>query len=317
MSESYRQGRRRSLFWPVVLIGAGVIILLDNLGVFPAGVSPWAVMARYWPLILILIGIDMLVARSDTALSRVVGALLALGLVGAVIVLALVAPPAAATHDRWTLPAGGVEVATVAIDFADYYGVIESLRTGGNLLEADFESIGGVSVDASGSGGRVAVTIAPGGGFAGDGWLNPARWFDSGGGYQWHIQLAEDVPFERLTLRMDDGEHAVDLARVRVAALELEADDARIDLRLPGTLETGDIRLDDGNLTVRLPERSSALGVQIRIDLGDGRVHNNVPNLERVRSSGNGGTWETASFDEADHKIRLAIGADDGTIWFE
>ena len=54
--------RYRSLFWPVVLIGVGVIWLLANLNVIPAG-GLW-ILARFWPLLLVWIGLDILLATA-------------------------------------------------------------------------------------------------------------------------------------------------------------------------------------------------------------------------------------------------------------
>ena len=48
----YRTGPR--LFWPIILIGVGVILLLNNLGVIMG--SPWEVIWRLWPVLLIALG---------------------------------------------------------------------------------------------------------------------------------------------------------------------------------------------------------------------------------------------------------------------
>ena len=49
----YRTGPR--LFWPIILIGVGVIFLLNNLGVITG--SPWEVIWRLWPVLLIALGL--------------------------------------------------------------------------------------------------------------------------------------------------------------------------------------------------------------------------------------------------------------------
>ncbi len=74
------RARYRSLFWPVILVGVGVIWLLSNLGyVTPANLSEiW----RLWPLLLIAAGLDMLLGRRLPLASALIG-LLVLGLVGA------------------------------------------------------------------------------------------------------------------------------------------------------------------------------------------------------------------------------------------
>jgi len=53
--------KRTSLFWPVVLIGAGVILLLRNLGVLQN--FDLQTLLRLWPLILVVIGLDLIFGR--------------------------------------------------------------------------------------------------------------------------------------------------------------------------------------------------------------------------------------------------------------
>jgi hypothetical protein len=48
--------RRHSIFWPLVLIAAGVFLFLNNLGQLPG--SAWDTFARLWPLLLIAGGLD-------------------------------------------------------------------------------------------------------------------------------------------------------------------------------------------------------------------------------------------------------------------
>ncbi len=53
--------RGPDLFWPIILIGAGVIFLLANLGIIPS--NPWPLIWNLWPVILIVIGLDILLGR--------------------------------------------------------------------------------------------------------------------------------------------------------------------------------------------------------------------------------------------------------------
>ncbi len=48
--------RRSSLFWPFILISAGVLFLLNNLGFIQGNV--WDNLIKLWPVILIVIGLD-------------------------------------------------------------------------------------------------------------------------------------------------------------------------------------------------------------------------------------------------------------------
>ena len=70
MSERRRRG---SLVGPLILIGLGVVFLLNNLGILSWSV--WEVIFRLWPILLVAIGLDLLVGRRST-----LGSLLALAL---------------------------------------------------------------------------------------------------------------------------------------------------------------------------------------------------------------------------------------------
>lgn len=52
---------RQGVFWPLLLIALGIVFLLSNLGVI-SGIS-WLAVASLWPLLLILIGLDIAFAR--------------------------------------------------------------------------------------------------------------------------------------------------------------------------------------------------------------------------------------------------------------
>ena len=54
----YRKG---SLVWPLILIGLGIIFLLNNLGALDWDV--WFLIVRLWPLLLIAVGLDVLLGR--------------------------------------------------------------------------------------------------------------------------------------------------------------------------------------------------------------------------------------------------------------
>ena len=314
-----RRGGPRSLFWPVVLISAGALFLLDNLGVLAPGVSAWDVMLRFWPLILILIGIDILFGRSTAAFGRLVGAGLALALVFGVMLLALAAPAAQRmSHERWTLPAEGVARATLTVNFADYGGRLTPLRDSTNLIEADVSARGGVRFEARTQVGQTDVTIAPERRTGALVFLDPATWFGARqAGGDWDIRLSEAVAFESVALEVDDGRHDFDMTRLRVRRLTIEGDDATIDVRLPDSLESGRITLDDGAATIRLPELPSHVGVQIVVELDDGTVSNERGDLSQVQAHGNGGTWQTANYGEAERRILLEVRADDARIRFE
>ena len=77
-------GRRRhgGVVGPVILIGAGIVILLANLGRLNGDV--WGTLFRLWPVLLIAVGLDILVGRRSSIASALI-ALLLLGVLAWVI----------------------------------------------------------------------------------------------------------------------------------------------------------------------------------------------------------------------------------------
>ena len=79
--------RKPSLIGPIIMIAIGVLFLLNNLGLLPWGV--WELVWHFWPLILILAGLDILIGWSRSgiaaAFALILGLLLILGCLLAVI----------------------------------------------------------------------------------------------------------------------------------------------------------------------------------------------------------------------------------------
>ncbi len=72
-----------SFFWPIIMMGAGVIWLLTTLNIIPTE-DLW-ILSRLWPVLLIVAGLDVLFARQLPW----VGALLALLVIAGVVILLL------------------------------------------------------------------------------------------------------------------------------------------------------------------------------------------------------------------------------------
>ena len=71
---------RPGFIGPIILIGVGVVLLLNNMNV--VGWEIWNVLLRLWPLILIAVGLDILIGRQSIWGSLIVGVLF-LGMVAA------------------------------------------------------------------------------------------------------------------------------------------------------------------------------------------------------------------------------------------
>ena len=121
-------GKYRSFFWPMILIGVGLVWLLGNLGVIPAFEPMW--LLRLWPLLLIAIGIDLLFARR----SQVVGAILGILVIGVVVAFLIMGPslnlPESSAVEQRSLavPLEGIRSAAVQLDLSVYPTTIRTLN---------------------------------------------------------------------------------------------------------------------------------------------------------------------------------------------
>jgi hypothetical protein len=146
-------GRYRSLLWPAVLIFAGIFALLVNTGTIP--VDRLYQLFDLWPLILIVIGLELIIRRSvrgpTGGVAGVLVAVLALG--GAVAyVVAGPNPTTSKTLDTFS-PMGTIAQASLEVDAGSANITVSGSNSVGNhLYEAHIEYTGPkpqVSLDSS------------------------------------------------------------------------------------------------------------------------------------------------------------------------
>ncbi len=81
---------RPGILGPLLLITAGLILLADNLGY--VSVSIWSVLWDYWPVVLILIGLDVIVSHTESRVHYILGVLAGLVIIAVVLSLVLSEP---------------------------------------------------------------------------------------------------------------------------------------------------------------------------------------------------------------------------------
>jgi hypothetical protein len=309
MDDSARiPGRRRSrdLFWPVLLIGVGVLMLLSNLEALPG--NYWAVIWRLWPLLLVAVGLVIMVGGRG-ALGSAFGALLALALVVTLAVAAVLVEndpavlggPTLQSH-RIEHPVNGVRQAGVRIDFRGGDGVVFASGQSPWLIEGEITTYAELLDEYSVSGDRARVNL---------GW----SFFQSGPALHdirrehWSLGLNRDVTYD-LELRGSSGSYNFDLRELDLRSLNIRAGSGMMTVALP---ERGGYQLDlkagSGSVLVEVHE-----GMAVRVDYDAGSGSLDAPELTRVSGDRRDGVFETPGFNQSGSFVIINLDGGSGTV---
>jgi len=302
--------RAPGLFWPIILVGLGVILLLSNLGRLPA--DPWPLIWRLWPVILIVIGLDILLGRRSVW-GGVFSAALALLVIGGVIALLYIAQnyPAWYHFDVPTFhtqhiahPLGDVRQADVRIDFPGGLGTLSALEDSSNLIEGDV-SYPGELVDlfsSSGSSARVQLDSRS------FGW--GLMWRETGS-RRWTLGLNPRAEYD-LTLDTGSGSYELDLRKLGLRSLALDSGSGHVALTLPDAEKAPRrLRLDTGSgaVDVRAPE-----GTALRVEYDGGSGALIAPGLHKVSGGRRDGIYESAGFSLGGQYIVIELDGGSGSV---
>lgn len=284
---------------PVLLIGIGIVFLLNNLGWLNWGV--WETLLRLWPVLLIAVGIQVLFGRGS-----ILGSLLAAGLLLAAFVGAILLaggggplPSEAVSGDRFSQPLNGATRAEVNLRFAVGRLRVGAAATGDQLAEG--------SVRAAGTWLRRDFRVENGTAF-----LDLRDEFDSGRFLRWSrgerfadVRFSAAIPM-RLRVETGAGESELDLSPLTLTDLQVRAGVGRTVITLParGQLQAS-VKGGVGETEIRIPA-----GVAVRLDLetGVGRVE--VPDSY----SRQGDIYISPGYETATNRVQLEVATGVGRI---
>jgi len=264
---------RGSLFGAFFLILAGALFLYSNLR--PEW-NPWPLISRYWPVLLILLGLGKLidVLRTQNAPPgapplRRAGEGLAIFVLFLLLVTVFFRghrgyASSRLLHETKTVEAQGASTVRVNLDMNA--GDLRITGGGDKLLDANFdydESDGRpeVSYDASGTEGRLHVSQSGGSHIIGR----------AGRDDTWALRLNNDLVRE-LRLEMGAGRGDLNLRGVQLTQLEVDMGAGELTTDLTGDWKhdvTVRIEGGAGRATVRLPKN---VGVRVRAAGGIGSI---------------------------------------------
>jgi hypothetical protein len=269
--------RRTSLFFPILLIALGLIFLYAE---WHPAFDPWPILAKYWPLILIFLGLgkiwdNMRLRQNPSAptYGPSVGSVIA----ALALVFVLAALMSRGRHfGRWR---GGTVYAMQHVERTVDRGLAKSVNatiqmnagdlnlSGGSthLLEGDFDyrSSSGtpkVEYSVSGTTGNLDISQEP-----------SDTHFNTTSDNHWTLHLANDIPIE-LKIEMGAGRGNLRLRDIDVKRLGLDMGAGQVDVDLTGDRKsdlTANLEGGVGEANIRLPRN---VGVIVNASGGLGTI---------------------------------------------
>jgi LiaF transmembrane domain len=156
--------RHRSLVWPAILILVGVLALLANTGMIPT--DRLYLLVDLWPLVLIVIGVEIIVRRrlSEPLAVSVGLAVVVVAVAGAAVYVAYSPNPEQTRTLDSVAPSGGIDSASLELDVGGATLRIASDATlGDHLYRAHIEYSGSApTVEFDARGGRLRISQSGG-----------------------------------------------------------------------------------------------------------------------------------------------------------
>ena len=202
-----RPHRAPSLVGPLILISIGVIFLLNNLGYLSWNI--WLAFFRLWPLLLIIIGLDILIGRRSMAGSIIVALIFLVILVAVLLyggTLPGVAGPTPA-GEPVSEPLQSASRAVIDVTTAAASVKVHALQGASDLLQGTVPARE-MTKNTSLQGGTASVTLRP----------QPTAvvpFMDAGAGATWDLGVTTAVPVDlRVTTAV--GETRLDLTGIQI-----------------------------------------------------------------------------------------------------
>ena len=262
--------RSRSLVFPIILVLVGGIFLYRS---FEPNFEPWPIIWKFWPLLLILIGLGKMWdsmqgakgnPRPGISIGSTVGVLL---FVVIIVLLMWRSPSLAARHGR---------LVDHISEVRDLQGVT-SLDAVVSMTAGDLDLSGGTSKAFEGefdyatnwARPNIAYTVS---GKSGD--LNISQENHGpllGPDNTWLVRLNDELPID-LEIKMGAAKGNLNFRNINLKQLRIEAGVGKIDVDLTGN-RTADLNVDIhggvGQAVIRLPKN---IGVSVRAKGGIGAV---------------------------------------------
>lgn len=292
--------RRGGVIGPLVLIFIGAVFLLENTGYLPPNF--WVNLWRLWPVLLVLAGIELLLAhRVPWIVLAGLGAVVLI--VGAAAVNSHVAPaPSSTAATRQDTSLGGASQAAVTVRFGAGQlnldglpqpapGQLASMSYNGPpdlAPQPRYTAVGGVAHLDYQTSGRAGPGFIPFVGRQSDPRLD--------------VSLAPDVPITSLIIQTGATQAHIDLSSLRVNNVDMSVGAATAWMRLPENAGLTTLHISGGasTITLEIPQNVAA---RIRHQGGLSTL-----NVDQTRfPPGSDGLYRSTDYDTATNKVDISL----------
>ncbi len=255
--------RYRSFFWPALLILAGIVALLVNLGQVPVERVFQAV--NLWPLILVVIGLELIIRRLMHGVTGDVAAavVVLLAIIGAATYVAVAPNPVASQALDASGRLGDVQTASLEINAGAATVKISSDSGVGTDLYKAHIAYSGTKPDVTFDASSRKLTINQRG--------NNFLVFQSRR-FELDLQINPKVTWA-VELNTGATTSTLDLSQVKLKSLALNSGAARDEITLGPASEIVPVEIDGGALTVHIHRPQ---GVAASVDVSGGAVNLNA-----------------------------------------
>jgi len=297
--------RSRSLVFPIILVLVGGIFLYRS---FEPNFEPWPVIWKFWPLLLILIGLGKMWdamqgakgnPRPGISIGSTVGVLL---FVVIIVLLMWRSPSLAARHGR---------LVDHITEVRDLQGVT-SLDAVVSMTAGDLDLSGGTSKAFEGEFDYATNWARPNISYTVSGKSGDLNIFQENHGpllgpdNTWLVRLNDEVPID-LQIKMGAAKGNLNFRNVNLKQLRIEAGVGKIDVDLTGN-RTADLNVDIhggvGQAVIRLP-KSTGVSVQAKGGIGA---------ITTAGLTKQGDDYVNESFGHSVHTIHVEINGGIGNI---
>ncbi|HOU13288.1 MAG TPA: DUF5668 domain-containing protein [Anaerolineae bacterium] len=291
-----RDERHIKLVGPTILIGIGVILLLNNLGYLDW--SFWDILSL-WPILLIAAGLEILVGRKSAA-GAILSAFVVLGLIVGGVWLVGTGNSARTAAQTTTIsePRDGMTTAQVTLAPAVAQVSIKALNDSGNFVEGTIGQRRSERLVQNFTGGTPARLVLKTSGIS-RGIVGPGK------RYSWDLAFHPDVALD-LGIDIGVGDINLDLSALTVDTANINFGVGDILVKLPQTGDC-DINIDGGvgAVVIEVPA-----GTALRVEADAAIVARTLPpDYTRVNNR-----YTSPGYSSAEKRVNIHIGLGVGSL---